>query len=487
MKKNIILSLISIFITVFSISCNDQDFVVSADKPLRVTYISPSDGAINIPLDQVITVKLSELVKEDTILNPINFYLENINDEVTPVLVESTLLYNAETLSVTLTPSQPLAYSTKYRVRMTKGVVKKDTSNSFGGELSIELSSVFTTINPEELYVVHSSPSASAWSVDIHSSIEVLFSLPVNIESVILGDSLVIEDISDITNPIIITPADTDAMVWSEDNKKLVFTPKDIFGYSKTIRVTLTKDVKTGDATVKSGFLKENVVIVFKTIDPPMLGLTSIESASSFIPLKVDFNGETDQLIFTFTEGVYQDSIRLGDTVLIEDVTEVVEPLTGNAIGVIDGSFSFNAGDTPVNNELIGDDNVVTFTPTNKLQYGALLRVTLKGEDAPSMNGIFSDRATERGGQLPKTIVYLIQVEKLDKLYVISTNVAGSASVIVDTDVEIKLNQKIDCDTMANSDLFYINQGVVSDPDNKLQNFSIICENGVSDTINFIL
>jgi hypothetical protein len=67
-------------------------------------------------------------------------------------------------------------------------------------------------------------------------------------------------------------------------------------------------------------------------------------------------------------------------------------------------------------------------------------------------------------------------------LYVVDTNVSGSESVLSDTNIMIKLNKEIAC-TMATDLNFYINKGITSDSANKVNDFDVICENGLSDTI----
>jgi len=590
--------------------CSDQDFVVVADNPLRVVYLSPNDGSTGVALDTIVSAVFSEAVVPETVTDGSGFFVENIADPENPVRVPGTVTYDEETKTATFTPTEDLSYSTKYRVVLTKHIRKKDTGTSEGGELALEVKAVFRTIDPADLMVVHTTPAAGAWDTAVYRDIRIIFSHPVDTASVVAGESLIVEDITE-EAPIEIAPAEENGITWEQENTILTFTPVAPFGYSRTIRVTLTTAVRTPVATARGGALPQDVVIFFKTLNPPAVSVVSItpsgtaegilreiepnsNEATSFIITfsegvkqeEIDKNGDgeisvdeggaliiedvtngeqhaepipctvewldisgntaedagdtthwderylvgsdttvritplqvldysrlirvtligdtdathpvtglivsdrvtsgggqlpatltylfrmqdplvlslvsartstgilpmprTDSLIFSFSEGVAQATVVTGETILVEDVTGLTDPINDPAHGAIAGTVSFNADDAPTGSALIGDDNVVTFTPASPLPYGTRVRVVWPGSEDPTAMVVKSDRATDRGGQLPLTTTYLFETEKVADLTVVGTTPGdGEEGKPIDSTITIRFNRPVDCATL---------------------------------------
>lgn len=436
----------------FLSSCSDQEFVVSVDSPLRILSISPADGSGSVVLETEIKAVFSEDVVETTLTND-SFIVSNTTDPENIVKVEGEIKYDKTTHTVTFTPAEPLKYSSNYEIVFKTTIQKADTSNSIGGNLAIETKALFNTLDPDNLTVIYTNPGAGAWDVPIRKDIKIVFSHPVDQTTVAVGTSIIVEDITDAENPVVVEPAEENGLVFSEDGKELTFSPADIYGYSREIRVTLTSAVKTSIATTSSGFLKENFVAVFGTVNPPALSIESVMSGSGTSPMKRNFGEGTDTLIIKFSEGVKQASATLGTNIVIEDVTGLADPENDTANGIIAGDISWNGTDAPDPETVIGSDNVVTFTPDELLLYGTKIRVTLIGQPLPSMDGILSDRATNKGGQLSATKIYLFDVEIIPDFVVTRmTPGNGSDQIPINMDVTVTFSEGIDCDTLENEE-----------------------------------
>ena len=428
-------------------SCGEQEFVVSVDKPLRVLSITPADGTDGIARETVIKATFSDDILETTLTKD-SFTLTDVTDPENTATVEGEITYSAETLTAVFTPAVELKYSSKYEVVLKTTIERADRSNSTGGFLSIEAKSVFSTVDPDSLTVIYTDPGSGSWNVPINKKIKVVFSHPVVKSSVVYGSSFIVEDITNPESPVMIEYAEIEGMVFSEDMKTVTFSPKGIYGYSKDLRLTLTTDISTAEATGVSGSLSENITIPFGTINPPPLSIESVISGSGENPMKHEVKGGPDFLVITFSEGVDQDSIT--DNIIFEDVTGLADPLTDTANSVIDGTLSWNDKDNPDPLTLIGSDNVATFTPADLLKYGTKIRVTLKGNPAPSMDGLLSDRATVKGGQLEETKIYLFDVEIIPDLVVTKmTPGNGSDQIPIDQSVTLTFSEGVDCATIS--------------------------------------
>lgn len=445
-----VLALVAVFVAAVPFTgCSDKDFVVVADNPLRVVYLSPNDGGTDVAIDTAIVAVFSEDVVAATVTDGNGFYIENIADPENPAKVAGTVTYDEVARSATFKPGTPLGYSSDYRVVLKKTILKKDSENSEGGTLAIEVNAKFRTIDPDDLTVVHTTPAAGAWGVPIMHDIRIVFSHPVAPASVVVGESFVVEDITD-TTPVEIEPVE-EGLSWNEESTILTFTAAAPFGYSRTIRVTLTSAIASPDASLADptddplvGHLRNGYVLLYTTIDPPPLAIVAAGTGTGALPMP-----RTDTLVFTFSEGVAQASVREEETIIVEDVTGLADPLTDEAHGIIAGTVSFNAADAPTDLELIGDDNIVTFTPDASLPYGTIVRVVWPGSDDPTASVVKSDRATARGGQLPADAAYIFESEITPDLIVTGT-FPGEAETgkPIDGSITITFNKPVDCATL---------------------------------------
>ena len=418
----------------FATGCSDEDFVVSVDRPLRVVYLSPADGTQGVMLQTPVTAVFSEAVVEATVTDPANFYVENITDPENTSLVEGTIAYDAGTKSAVFTPANPFGYSSVYVVHLTKGITKEDTSNSFGGELAIEVTAQFRTIDPDVLSVVYTHPAAGAWKVPVAQPVRIVFSHTVDTASVVYGESFMVEDITDSENPVLVSPAETDGIVWNEEHTILTYTPAVPYGYSRLLAFTLTDAVKSVEATEAGGHLASDISIPFATLDPPALALIVAQpdaNESGILRETAPNSGEATPFVLTFSEGVNQTLIDTNADGLLDEndtgaivITDISEDLDEPRIVPcsiewldMEGAPAVDAppADDGTDLYLVGRDAVIRLTPTELLDYSRKLRITVAGDSDPAqhpLDGIvLSDRATDRGGQLPATVQYTFRMQ----------------------------------------------------------------------------
>ncbi len=152
-----------------------------------------------------------------------------------------------------------------------------------------------------------------------------------------------------------------------------------------------------------------------------------------------------------FTEGVArggEDDLAQFGLVTFEDVTGLDDPRAGEAHSPIDGLFEWNAGDAPPGSDLIGADDTLVFEPSLPLGYGTMVRVTLRGEEEEA-TGLLSDRATFRGGRLADTKIYLLEVESIPDLSVVSTQPSADEDAApLNTPVMVRFSEAVDCATL---------------------------------------
>ncbi len=438
-------------------ACSEQDFVVSVDRPLRVLHLSPADGATAVSLHLPVTVSFSEAVVPESLTVEDAFFVENVTDPENPSRVAGSIAYDEETRTAMFTPDAPWGYSSTYSISLTTAIEKADTKHSFGGQLAIAVEATFRTVDPDELTVVHTHPGAGSWKVSVAQPVRVVFSHPIDTSSVTYGGSFVVEDVTDVANPVEVEPDDS-GLVWSADDKIVTFTPAAAYGYTRNLRVTVTQAVRTPIATPSGGFLQTEVTIPFATIDPPPLALVNAVPGADVTaaPRETSPNsGIAAPIVLTFSEGVQQslidtngDGILDGEdegVILVEDVSEdlaepVVVPCHIEWLN-LDGEPASDAppADQPYESYLVGKDVTLVLTPVEIPDYSRLLRVTIVGDSDPAeyplSDVVLSDRATNRGGQLPDTIVYRFRVQDPPALGVVSV-VSGSGHLPLRRQIE---------------------------------------------------
>ncbi|MBI5527611.1 MAG: Ig-like domain-containing protein, partial [Deltaproteobacteria bacterium] len=294
--------------------------------------------------------------------------------------------------------------------------------------------SPFTVAVDRPLRVVYMSPGPSQQNVPLEAQVSVVFSEEVQEAGFKDEKSFSVQEQAGGGWKTI-----AGSITWDSKSKTLTFKPAAKLRYSATYRIHLGAGLTKVDSTDTSGgHLPGDIDAVFTTVDPPGLGIVSVDTASGKSPMPRDAGGgKPDAVLVRFTEGVKQSSAVLGANVKFEDVTGAADPISGAgtaiaaAVEYLDGQGNA-ATDAPSTSALIGTDALLKITPSAQPGYGTVVRLTLVAKNAPDLTGIVSDRATARGGQLtacnPTTgytcakgdYVFIFKVEELPALSVVS-------------------------------------------------------------------
>jgi hypothetical protein len=111
---------------------------VTTSSGPAVTTVSPANAATGVPIVTSVTASFNESMNATTI-NGNTFQLSSQG-----TTVAATVSYNSSTLTATLTPSQPLAYSTTYTATVAGG--SSGVKDNSGNQLSVNYAWTFTTM-----------------------------------------------------------------------------------------------------------------------------------------------------------------------------------------------------------------------------------------------------------------------------------------------------------------------------------------------------
>jgi hypothetical protein len=113
-------------------ACKDP---IVLESYLAIVHISPNDGAVNIPVDTIITATFSEDLDEDSV-TPIDVYLADEDG----VPVESELDYDSTNATISLVPLDLLANNATYELVLGEGI-----EGLTSGTMVQEIQTQFTT------------------------------------------------------------------------------------------------------------------------------------------------------------------------------------------------------------------------------------------------------------------------------------------------------------------------------------------------------
>jgi len=95
-------------------ACKDP---IVLESYLAIVHISPNDGAVNIPVDTIVTATFSEELDEDSV-TPIDVYLADEDG----VPIESELGYDSTNATISLVPVELLANNSTYDLVIGEGI-----------------------------------------------------------------------------------------------------------------------------------------------------------------------------------------------------------------------------------------------------------------------------------------------------------------------------------------------------------------------------
>ncbi|WKD86268.1 hypothetical protein KCTC32516_01634 [Polaribacter huanghezhanensis] len=152
MKAKKILLPFAILIIAFFYSCAKDNFVETDGVCPLVTVTNPDNGAINVPLNKVITATFNEKMNPLTI-GDASFLVAKSNTQIS-----GNVTYSDST--AVFTPTSPLDYNTVYT-----GTIRSLVTDVKGNALQQDYVWAFTTILPIKKYLVDTSSSPTAGGV----------------------------------------------------------------------------------------------------------------------------------------------------------------------------------------------------------------------------------------------------------------------------------------------------------------------------------
>lgn len=207
-------------------ACRDENVERVGLCP-EVLLTDPLDLAVNVPLDQVITVTFNEALAPSTI-TPSVFELSSPGGGARILAdISGTLTYDDEAFTLTFTPNSPLVANTTY-----SAVVKSTIKDLLGNEMQADYLWTFSTGSSVAPVVIATSPIDEATGVFLNKVIEVTFSAPIAPASVSATSFTVMEGSNAVTG------------AFSFSGSKVFFTPSSDLIASTLYTATLTTAIQ---------------------------------------------------------------------------------------------------------------------------------------------------------------------------------------------------------------------------------------------------
>ena len=237
----------------------------------KVTLVDPENGSTNVPTNAHYIVQFSKPMDPAT-LSPANF---TIVDLTTNAAVPGSVQVNADGLTAAFIPNPSLPIGRTFTVTFSTGI--KDT---VGNNLASAVSYSFSTGYAEETtrpHLVANSPTTGATGIPVNAIIDLLFSQPLDITSVVPNIQVSVNG-----QPIAVQIALSNA------DQRVTITP--VAGLQAN--VTYTVAVGAGIANI-AGLLLDNAgTFTFQSaavVDKSTLTVTTIDPANSLtgVPINV--------------------------------------------------------------------------------------------------------------------------------------------------------------------------------------------------------
>ena len=283
----------------------DYSWTFTTDIPPFVIANVPLKNAINVALNNNISVTFSESMKSSSI-NTSSFIVTQAG-----LSVSGSIIYANDV--ATFTPSMPLKSATIYTVTITNKV-----EDSSGNSMLVDYFWTFTTDTAPT--VTSTSPIDNATSVALNKTITATFSTPMNVTTLTSNSYVVRQGNTSITGSL------------SYANNTVSFVPNVPLLGNKVYTCTITTAVKnTFGTNMKNDYTWEFTTIVPVVVPPPPVATTGL-----FFGVFGGNAGITNQGLFTVVNG------NLGTTAASSLIT-----------GFTDGTSSDVYTVTPLNNGLV--------------------------------------------------------------------------------------------------------------------------------------
>ena len=280
--------------------------------------------------------------------------------------------------TITFTQSQPpLALSSIITVSLAGGARADGAIESFratdaGGQLPADVTSTFTILDPEPLFIVSAAPGNGSTQVVLNTGMVLTFSEALDCSTVSDADFSVLETLDDGTTGAAVTAT---AVC---DGTTVTLSFSRAFEHSATVDVTVAADIESARATTRGGQLVGGALVTFTTQDPPPLLVFSSNPGNGSTGIGFD----TD-LTVQFSEDVDCATVTAGAT------TTTVDEVFSPAVAALRGAAGTTH--TVVVDSCAGDTAVFAFDA--EFELASSVTVVLPGT-------IASARATLAGGQL---------------------------------------------------------------------------------------
>ena len=288
--------------------------------PPTATALAPTPGAINVPVNQVVTASFSAVMKAATI-NASTFMVSGPGGAVA-----GAISYSGTTAS--FVPAANLAFNTVYTATVTTGA-----ANALGIQMASNYMWTFTTASQPT--VVSTMPSPGAVGVPLNQVLSATFNQAMN-------PATLTSSTFTLAGP---GGAVTGSVVYNATGSIATLTPGTPLAYNTVYTATIT----TGAQNMAAIGLATNYTWSFTTVVPPLTVATTLPvNAATGVPV-------TTTLAATFNEPLNCTSLTSPATTFL---------LTG-------------PGTTAVTGAVTCAGSVATFTPNATLAYSTLYTATL--------------------------------------------------------------------------------------------------------------
>jgi len=348
MKMRQLLATFILVLVVFMSGCKKDDYLAKVGVCPLVLSTIPVDGAVGVPLNQVISITFNE------VMNPATFTSESFVLQGTAVIAgtkAATVVTGVFTFSdktVIFTPSSPLAANTTYT-----GTVKTAVKDLDGNALQVEFVWSFTTGIPPTVTVT--DPANAAISVVLNKIVTATFSVPMNPLTITASTFTVKQGTTPVVGTVTytgLTASFTPAVPFAANT---VYTGTIMTGANNLTGIPLATDyvwtfsTGTSPTVISTDPLNNAIGIsltkaVAATFSVPMDPLTfstttfNLKMGTSAIAGAVTYSGST--AVFTPTIGF------IPNTVYTATITTAVKNVAGLPL-VSDYVWSFTTGIAP--------------------------------------------------------------------------------------------------------------------------------------------
>lgn len=309
--------------------CKDENVETIGVCPLVVST-TPVNLAVNVPLEQVVTITFNEAMNPATI-SPASFDLSSPGapgGRVQASSVSGELIYDAATFSMKFTPHQKLSANTTYT-----GKVNTSVKDMMGNALQVDYTWSFSTNASVSPTVTATSPVSNATGTLLNKVVNASFSMPMNATTLTATSFTVTQGTTVIPGVISFDVA----------TATVSFTPNADLSSNTVYTGTIT----TGAKNESGSPLVNNYVWSFTT------GLIAAPKVTTTDPLNLATNVAANKVITAnFNEAM-------------------------NAATITASSFTLKIGTTVVAGTVSYAGTTATFTPSSNLLSGNTYTATI--------------------------------------------------------------------------------------------------------------